>query len=61
MCVYLYRDLPDNYKVILLQGGATGTFAGVALNLIGRTGTADYIVTGKLNTFDGKNVMFFMN
>ncbi|XP_031618544.1 probable phosphoserine aminotransferase [Contarinia nasturtii] len=39
-------NLPDNYKVILLQGGATGMFAGVALNLIGRTGTADYIVTG---------------
>lgn len=38
--------MPDNYKVILLQGGATGVFAGVALNLIGRTGTADYIVTG---------------
>jgi len=45
----LVRDalnLPENYKVILLQGGATGVFAGVALNLIGRTGTADYIVTG---------------
>lgn len=42
----IYRDLPENYKVILLQGGATGVFAAVALNLIGRTGTADYIVTG---------------
>jgi len=39
-------DLPDNYKVIFLQGGATGCFAAVALNLIGRTGTADYIVSG---------------
>lgn len=38
--------LPDNYKVILLQGGATGVFAATALNLIGQTGTADYIVTG---------------
>lgn len=45
----LIRDtlsLPDNYKVILLQGGATGIFAATALNLIGKTGTADYIVTG---------------
>lgn len=33
--------------MILLQGGATGLFAAVALNLIGRTGTADYIVTGE--------------
>lgn len=29
-----------------MQGGATGVFAAVALNLIGKTGTADYIVTG---------------
>jgi len=45
----LVRDLlnlPDNYKAIFLQGGATGVFAAVALNLIGKTGTADYIVTG---------------
>lgn len=41
-----FSDLPDNYKVIFLQGGATGCFAAVALNLIGRTGTADYFVTG---------------
>lgn len=42
----LRRKLQDNYKVILLQGGATGCFAAVAMNLIGRTGTADYLVTG---------------
>lgn len=42
----LFRNLQDNYKVILLQGGATGCFAAVAMNLIGRTGTADYLVTG---------------
>lgn len=47
-----FRNLPDNYKVILLQGGATGIFAAAALNLIGRTGTADYIVTGE---FQSKN------
>ncbi|KAJ1527694.1 hypothetical protein ONE63_007653 [Megalurothrips usitatus] len=43
------RDLlnvPSNYKVIFLQGGGTGQFAAVALNLMGRTGSADYIVTG---------------
>lgn len=43
------RDLlkiPPNYKILFLQGGGTGLFAAVALNLIGRTGTADYIVTG---------------
>jgi phosphoserine aminotransferase len=38
--------IPDNYKVLFLQGGGTGQFAAVPLNLIGRTGKADYIVTG---------------
>ncbi|XP_052125583.1 probable phosphoserine aminotransferase [Frankliniella occidentalis] len=43
------RDLlnvPQNYKIIFLQGGGTGLFAAVALNLMGRTGSADYLVTG---------------
>ncbi|CAG2056575.1 unnamed protein product [Timema podura] len=39
-------NIPDNYKVLFLQGGGTGLFAAVALNLISRTGTADYLVTG---------------
>lgn len=29
-----------------MPGGGTGQFAAVCLNLLGRTGTADYIVTG---------------
>lgn len=39
-------DVPDDYAVLFMQGGATGIFAAVALNLLGRTGTADYFVTG---------------
>nr|CAD7265943.1 unnamed protein product [Timema shepardi] len=39
-------NIPDNYKVLFLQGGGTGLFAAVALNLLSRTGTADYLVTG---------------
>lgn len=31
---------------MLLQGGGTGLFAAVCLNLMGRTGVADYVVTG---------------
>lgn len=46
MC--LFSSVPDNYKVLLLQGGGTGLFAAVCMNLIGRTGSADYFVTGKL-------------
>lgn len=39
--------IPDNYKVLFLQGGAAGQFAGIPLNLLGGTSNkADYIVTG---------------
>ena len=44
-------NIPDNYKVLFLQGGASTQFAAVPLNLIGRTGKADYIVSGQ---FSGK-------
>ncbi|PVZ72568.1 3-phosphoserine/phosphohydroxythreonine transaminase [Pelagibaculum spongiae] len=43
------RDLmhiPDNYKVLFLQGGATAQFAMTAMNLLGKSGQADYIQTG---------------
>ncbi len=39
-------SVPDNYKVLFLQGGATGQFAAVPMNL-GGTGSADYINTGQ--------------
>lgn len=44
-------NIPDNYKVLFLQGGASTQFAAVPLNLIRRTGKADYIVSGQ---FSGK-------
>ena len=44
-------DIPDNYKVIFLQGGATLQFACVPLNLMNKNHKADYIVTG---SFSGK-------
>ncbi len=50
----MLRDLmniPDNYKVLFLQGGASTQFAAVPLNLIGKTGKADYVVSGQ---FSGK-------
>ncbi|MDO4502099.1 MAG: 3-phosphoserine/phosphohydroxythreonine transaminase [Coriobacteriia bacterium] len=37
--------IPDNYKVLFLQGGATQQFAAIPMNLL-KTGKADYIVTG---------------
>ena len=29
-----FRKIPDNYKVLFLQGGGTGQFAAVPLNLM---------------------------
>jgi len=44
-------EVPDNFKIILLQGGATGQFAAVPLNLLGERGAeADYLVTGTWGT-----------
>ena len=44
-------NIPDNYKVLFLQGGASTQFAAVPMNLIKRTGKADYAVSGQ---FSGK-------
>ena len=43
-------NIPDNYKVLFLQGGASLQFASVPMNLL-KTGKADYVVTGQ---FSGK-------
>ncbi len=39
-------NIPDNYKVMFLQGGAHQQFAMVPMNLM-KNGVADYIVTGQ--------------
>ncbi|XP_068168015.1 phosphoserine aminotransferase [Antennarius striatus] len=41
-------NIPDNYKVLMLQGGGCGQFSAVPLNLIGLKADrcADYLVTG---------------
>jgi len=38
--------IPDNYKVLFLQGGASLRFSMVPMNLLTPGATADYIVTG---------------
>jgi phosphoserine aminotransferase len=38
--------VPESYKVLFLQGGATGQFAFVPMNLMPVGGSADYVVTG---------------
>lgn len=39
-------NIPDNYHVLFLQGGASSQFAMVPLNLLGTSKKADYINTG---------------
>ena len=51
-CEALLREvmqIPDNYKVLFLQGGASTQFAAVPFNLIRRTGKADYLVSGQFS------------
>ena len=41
-------NIPDNYKVLFLQGGASTQFAAIPLNLM-KTGKADYVVSGQFS------------
>ena len=41
--------VPDTHEIIFMQGGATLQFSAVPLNLIGKTGKADYAVTGNFS------------
>jgi phosphoserine aminotransferase len=43
-------DIPDNYKVLFMQGGATLQFAAVPLNLLGDGQFAEYVNTGSWST-----------
>ena len=40
-------SIPDQYKVLFLQGGASSQFAMVPLNLMTKNGKADYVLTGQ--------------
>lgn len=42
--------IPDNYKVMFLQGGASLQFAMVPMNLMTINNKADYILTGQFST-----------
>lgn len=39
-------DIPSNYKVLFLQGGASLQFSMVPINLLPADGSADYVITG---------------
>ncbi len=41
-----HLNIPDNFQVLFLQGGASLQFSMIPLNFLGEDETADYIVTG---------------
>jgi len=41
--------VPDSHEILFMQGGATLQFSAVPMNLIGKTGKADYAVTGNFS------------
>ena len=42
-------NIPEDYRILFLQTGASGQFSMIPLNLIGKTGKADYAVTGNFS------------
>lgn len=40
-------NIPDNYKVLFLQGGASAQFSAIPLNFMNKNKKADYIITGQ--------------
>ncbi|MGN0635626.1 MAG: 3-phosphoserine/phosphohydroxythreonine transaminase [Acutalibacteraceae bacterium] len=43
-------DIPENYKVIFVQGGASTQFAAIPLNFMNGSGKADFILSGQFST-----------
>ena len=51
-CEALLREvmeIPNNYKVLFMQGGASSQFSMIPLNLMQGSGKADYIVSGQFS------------
>ncbi|HCO27498.1 MAG: 3-phosphoserine/phosphohydroxythreonine aminotransferase [Gimesia sp.] len=60
----LVRELasvPDNYKVLFLQGGASSQFFMIPMNLLKEDQTADYLVTGSWSKKAVKEARSFGN
>lgn len=58
--INLVKDLlfvPDDYYILLLQGGATQQFEAVPMNLLGKNNKADYVNTGHWSTNAIKTAM----
>jgi len=42
--------IPDTHEIVFMHGGATLQFSAVPMNLIGKTGKADYAITGSFSS-----------
>lgn len=51
--------IPENYKILFLQGGARGQFAAVPMNLIGTKGKALYLNSGHWSGMAAKEARNF--
>ena len=51
--------VPEGYRILFLQTGASGQFSMIPLNLIGKTGKADYAVTGNFSNLAYKEAQKF--
>jgi len=51
--------IPDNYRVLFLQGGARGQFAALPMNLIGEKGKALYLNSGHWSATAAKEARNF--
>ena len=40
-------DIPENYKVLFLQGGGSSQFSMIPMNLMTKSNKADFIITGQ--------------
>ncbi|OOF51808.1 phosphoserine transaminase [Rodentibacter genomosp. 1] len=52
-------NIPDNYRVLFLQGGARGQFAALPMNLIGQKGKALYLNSGHWSATAAKEARNF--
>ena len=53
--------IPDNYRVLFLQGGASTQFAMIPMNYLAKDQTADYLVTGAWSKSAVKEAKLFGN
>lgn len=62
--VALFREvmqIPDHYKVLFVQGGATLQFSAVPMNLMTKNRKADYVVTGSFSSKAAKEAEKYGN